>query len=176
MSDFIGFDVQGNKRIAAALAEMPDEVADVAVDDLSEYLINVYQIYPSYKHITRREGFPNLSFQWRRKDGRFGKVIRGYKSQKQFKYVMWLKSTGQLPYHRTQKLRNAWKQIDKGRDSIIVNETDYAGFVMGDSQTHMHDLIGWNTPEEIMNTRRDRIDKILYSSARKALKKLGLLK
>jgi hypothetical protein len=70
--------------------------------------------------------------------------------------------------NRTQQLAQGWKVIDKGIESIIVNEVPYAGYVMGDGeQARMHTKIGWSTVggwitkhmSSIVNAARDGLVK-----------------
>lgn len=159
MADFIGIDIQGYKQIADALKRFPDAVQDVAVDDVSKYIIDVLRIYPPRKRITRRQAYG-----------------RAFQTDKQRRYFFWALHTGRItvPYNRTQTLRRGWRQEGRGTRSIIVNETPYAEYVMGEEQSRMSDMIGWEKVSVIPYQNRERIDKILYSSAMKTLKKLGL--
>jgi hypothetical protein len=162
MADFIGIDILGNEELARKLSRFPDIVQDDAIDDLSEYLIKVWRIYPPKKHVTRRRAYG-----------------RTFQSDKQRKYFFWALRNGiiDVPYRRTQTLRKNWQQIGSGRKSIIANETPYAKYVMGDEteQSRMMNIIGWISAVDIFDDRADRIDKVLYEATKKSLRKQGLI-
>ena len=151
MTDFIGIDITGDKEIAAALERVPFEVGNAIVDDVSGYIINVYKHYPPRKSISRAEAFPHLKARTPT-----GKMIIGYASWKQFK-KSWRSAT------RAKSLTNEHKpyattgnNTASGMKSIIANETDYAGYVMGenDNQSNMHRMIGWMNFDKIFIDRR----------------------
>lgn len=170
-NSWIGIEITGEKRIARILDRMPLEVANAGADALAEYIIKVYRIYPPKKHVSRAIAYPN-DFAVSPK----GKIIPGYQSWKQFKYVMALYGEGKIPYKRTQKLRNAWKQVGTGKKSIVANEMPYASYVMGDlvQQTNHMSMIGWEQYDTVFENHKEKIDKVLYGATKKAIKKLGL--
>lgn len=157
---FIGIDLQGNKRIAEMISKLPIEVQDTAIDDVSDYVLRVLRIYPPRKSVSRKQAYG-----------------RTFESDKQRRYFFMALRKGiiKVPYQRTQTLGKGWKQIGSGKTSIIVNETPYAGFVMGEhgQRSRMHNIIGWDRIDAIPDFKREKIEKILFNSANKALKKLG---
>lgn len=170
MSDFIGIDITGDKEIMTALQKLPTEVGGEVVDSLSKYIIDVYKHYPTPKRVSRAEAFPNLSITTPS-----GKTLQGYSSWAQFKKIMSLVSSGQVPYKRTQTLRNNWKQYGSGMKSIIANETPYSGYVMGSNtqQSRHLRMIGWMNFDKIFTERREQINRKMSAAINKALSKLG---
>jgi len=160
--NFIGVDISGDKRIAKLLEKLPDAIADDIVPAIAEYLVNVYQIYPPKKKITRKQAFG-----------------RTFQSEKQRRYFFWALGKGiiRTPYKRTQQLRNAWRIVGSDRNAIVVNQTLYAEFVMGDEheQSKMMNMIGWEHAGAVPALNKDKIDKIIVVEAKKAAKKLGLI-
>lgn len=173
-NDFIALDVTGIKELNAKLSTLPPAVQDAVTDGVSKYLIGVFRKYPPENHEpTRAQAYPEAIIVTRN-----GKVIRGYFSMAQWRYVRWLIASGQVPYTRrsgSQAMRNNWRQIDKGRNSIIANETTAAYYTMGDgSRARYSKLVGWRTMTEIIDSRLKQIERVAQDAANKALKKKGL--
>jgi hypothetical protein len=162
MADFIGFEILGNKDLARKLERFPEPVQDAAIDEVTPYLINQWQLYPPRKRVTRRKAYG-----------------RTFDSAKQRRYFFWALNNGiiTVPYRRTQRLRKGWRQVGKGRKSIIVNETPYAEYVQGneDQQARLIKLVGWIPAVEVFEKRADKIDQKLFVGAQKELKKQGLI-
>jgi hypothetical protein len=101
----------------------------------------------------------------------------GFKSDKQRRYFFAALKDGriQVPYKRTQTLRRRWQIIGNGRNTIIANETPYAQYVMGDNtQSRMHNLIGWKTLATRLKEHREKLEKVMYAAVKKTIHKLGL--
>lgn len=159
MSDWIDIDVSGIEEIQTALAETPEAVGSAAVDEVNKYLVNVLKTYPPYQHIG------------------FKQAYGGWFSDKQRKYVMARIREGSITpgyAHRSQRMAEGWKVIDKGMSSIIVNETPYSGYLMGDrKQSRMAGMIGWDRITFIIRERMPQIIRRAAAGVKNALRKLG---
>lgn len=160
-NSWIGISVTDNERIARILARLPQEVGDAGADAVAEYVIKVYKHYPPYRYVPRERAYG-----------------RTFQSAKQRRYFFWALHKGiiKIGNHRTQKLRNAWVQVGSGQNSIIANETPYAAYVMGDfvQQANQPMMVGWRQYDLVFDDHKDKIDKVLFGSTKKAIKKLGL--
>jgi hypothetical protein len=163
MSDFIGIDITGEKKIAEALEKLPDAVADAGVEAADDYLLKVLREYPPQKYVTRAKAYPETG------DGFF--------TTKQRRWFFWALHSGKInvPYRRTQGLRKGWKTYGTGRKQIIANETPGAQFVQGAGTQSRHEkLVGWQTTADIIEERMDKIIKAFNGAVKKAARKLGL--
>jgi hypothetical protein len=156
MSDFVGIDITDVEGVREALKELPDSVADNGVETVNDYLLDVFRTYAQYQYISRKR--------------------IGWVSDKQRRYVMMQISKGNItvPYRRTQAMRLGWQTIGSGQNQIIVNETPQAAFVMGDSQSLRFNLMGWDTAQERVSDRMDKIADKFEEGANKAIKLLNL--
>jgi len=170
-TSWIGISVTDNDRIARILSRFPKEIGDAGADAIAEYVIKIYKHYPKKKHVSRAMAFPNAFAV-----SPNGKIIPGFQSWRQFKFVMALYGEGKIPYKRTQRLRNAWNQVGTGQKSIIVNETPYAALVMGDlvDQTNQMSMIGWRQYDLVFEDHKEKIDKVLFGAVKKQIRKMGL--
>ena len=105
--------------------------------------------YPYYKYVTRQAGFPELGYE-----GKNGWVI-GYASAKQHRYVMAANAEGRITpgvENRSMAFQGGWRYEPGANSMRIVNSTPYGGYLMGDEQTRMANLIGWRRwPDIIMS-------------------------
>jgi len=157
---FIGIDVSGLAELQAKLAKLPPEARDAITDDVSKFMLNVLQTYPPQKSVTRASVYGQT-----------------FQSDKQRRYFFWALSKGiiQVPYRRTQELRNAWKIVGSGYTAIIANEMPYAGLMMGDGeQGRMARATGWKTLNQIITERTAKMIQIADAGVKKAIRKLGL--
>ena len=170
MSVFIGIDVVGEEIIQKKLAQLPIAVQDAAVVEANKYIVNVMKSYEPYKHIWRSRAFTNLRFTT---PG--GKVKIGYSSWAQFQKVHIMAKEGKFPYTRTQRMSRGWKTYGTGRNQIVANEVDYAGFVMGEStQDRLHKKMGWKTMEDRIRQRMGKILEKFEAGVKKGIRKVGL--
>lgn len=161
MPNGIQVDIIGKEEIFNLLAKLPTVVQDTAVEDANEYLLNVVRTYPSYRHITRAQAYPEVG---------------GWFSEKQRRYVMGAISRGEIkiPYPRTQGFRRAWRKQGSGQNQILVNDSPAGPYIMGEErQSRMSALIGWKKPSQIMTERQTQLMKVLDGSIKKALRKFG---
>lgn len=161
MSDMIGIEVKGDvKNIQNFLQRYPKEAQDAIVDDVNKYLLDAVKTYPPSKYVTRKSAYGVTFF-----------------TEKQRRWFFAALADGRIgvPYTRTQGLREAWQIVDRGVNSIIVNEAPGAQFVMGDETQSRHEKkVGWRTVKEIINARMKRIVQIANGAAKKAIKKLRI--
>ena len=162
MADFIGFDVSGIEELKRKLERFPEPVQDAAIDEVTPYLINQWQIYPPKKRVKRRKVYGRTFDSDRQRRWFFMALKRGIIT---------------VPYRRTQTLRRGWKQVGKGRKSLIVNETPYAQYAQGeeDQQNKLLQAVGWIPASDVFEKRADKIDQKLFVGAQKGLKKEGLI-
>lgn len=156
MSDFIGISVQGDVEIARKLLRLASpETISRANRKIAEYIRNQAQKYPQQRSITRKQAY-GQSFQ----------------SDKQRRWFFAALRAGQIriPYQRTGTLLRGWKIMPFGsQDFLVINETDYAGYVMGTPQARMMRLIGWKTLEGIVDkTAMDEAIRIMSEEIRQA--------
>jgi hypothetical protein len=166
----IKIDILGVKELQAKLDKLPVEVADEAIGDVQDYLLNVLRMYPPKNSVSRAAAYPDMFATTPT-----GKKIPGYKSWRQFKYVMWLVNSGKVPYGRTQALSRGWHKVRSGIMGYLVNYTPYGVFVMGERKQSRHEqMVGWKKPSEIIKERLAKINQIIDEAAKKAIRKLGL--
>ena len=155
---FIGVDVTGIEEVQKQLKRLGPDIQDAVVMGVSQYLIKQFQIYPPPNHrITRKKAYGKTFF-----------------TNRQRRWFFWALHNHliRVPYRRTQGLRKAWQIIGKGKDAIVVNETQAAVFTMGDTtRARFSKLVGWRTMEEIIDLRMKQISKEALVSANQAIKK-----
>lgn len=157
---FIGIDVKGIEELKAKFAKLGPEGQGLVVDDVSLFLINLFKQYPPEKRVSRKAAY-GVSFF----------------SDKQRRFFFAALKSGEIsvPYKRTQGFRKGWKQVGKGKDSLIVNETEYGKFLMGDGEQSRHALmIGWNSMQKTIDDHKEKMLEKAYAAIKKAIKKVGL--
>lgn len=160
MPDFIGIDISGLEPVQKALTALPDAAQDAAIDAASKYLIDALQTeQPSPNYVTRKAAYGQTFFSTRQRKWFFAALEEGEIA---------------VPYRRTQKLRRGWKQIDQGRTSIIANETEGAGWVVGENQSRHEARVGWKKASQVVQERLPRMIEKAQAAIEKIIKKLGL--
>jgi len=158
VDDFIAVD--GAAELSAKLNKLPEAVQDAVIDEVNPYLVNVLKAYPAYRYIS------------------FKQAYGGFFSEKQRKYVMARIREGSIrpgQPNRTQRMARGWKVLGGGRNSLIVNETPYAPYLMSDSQqARMPAKIGWKKLMDVIKNRMKKIQDKADAGAKKAIKRLGL--
>lgn len=157
-NSFIAIDTAAIKRIADGLDKLPDEAADLGVENANEYLLNVERMNAPYKYVSIAEQ-------------------GGFKSDKQRRYVMAAIRYGRItiPYSRTQTLSQGWQLLGSGRNQLLVNETPYAQYVKDlPTQSYGHMLRGWKTLQEDIIERGAEIVRRFDAGVKNAIKRLGL--
>lgn len=160
MPDFIGVDVAGLKPLIDKLAKMPKAVHEEVTRAAADETVKAMRVYPAEKSVSRTQAYGTPFF-----------------TDKQRRYFFWALRQGiiTVPYRRTNTLRDNWVVVGQGLDEIVVNQTPYAGLVMGDNeQNRMHQQIGWKRLEQRLRENSQKLAKVLQSAADKALRKLGL--
>jgi hypothetical protein len=160
MSDFIGFAVDGIPQVQAILKNLPQDIQDAAVDEINKYLVNVMQTgQPSPNYVTRKAAYGVSFFTERQRRWFFANLNEG---------------NIDVPYKRTQGLRNAWHVEGSGARSFVVNDAPGAAYVMGDETQSRHEkMVGWPTVGALLKKSLNRIGKILETTANKAMRKRG---
>lgn len=163
---FIAVDVHGLAEVQAKLKSLADaEIAAKATDETAKYLKDVLKAYPPQQSISRQQAYPEVG---------------GWFSEKQRRWFFAALNAGEIdvPYRRTQTLRNAWQIIGHGNTLILANETPYAAIVYGNSsgaeQSRMSKLGGWDKLPIIIQERQRRINEIIEGVIQKEIKKAGL--
>ncbi len=163
---FIGIDIVGLPEVQAKLQKLVDaEMADKAADEAAKYLKDVLKAYPSQQSISRKQAYPEVG---------------GWFSERQRRWFFAALNSGEIdvPYRRTQSLRNAWQIVGHGRTLILANEMPYASLVYGSSsgaeQSRMSKLGGWDRIPIIIQERQKRINEIIEAVIQKEIKKAGL--
>jgi hypothetical protein len=156
----IGIDVsqvQGVERVKATLDALPEDVQAETIQPVAELLVHSFQTYPPYKYISRRQAYGVPFFSDR---------------QRRFFFAALADGTITIPYQRTQALRNNWQILGDGQNTLIVNETPYAGLMQGvKKQSRMAILQGWKDLDIIVTERAGRIQRIIEGGVKKAIKK-----
>lgn len=160
MNDFIGVDVSGLKELQAKLAKLPRAVHETATRAGADEVVKVMRSYPAQAYVSRQSAYGVAFF-----------------TAKQRRYFFWALKEGIIssPYKRTNTLRDNWVIVGQGLDEMVVNQTPYAGLVMGDgTQNRMHQKIGWKTIEARLKENGAKIAKVIQQAADRAIRKLGL--
>lgn len=126
---------------------------------------------PYYKYVNRQAGFPGLSYMTST-----GKVVPGFASEKQHRYVMAAIARGEInpgQDNRTHRLVEGWKMPEISQYNWtmakIVNDVNYAPYVYGG--TRMHALIGWRAIADIIATNFRGAIRAAQQAVNRALKK-----
>lgn len=163
--NMLKYDIIGEEELAAKLERLPIEVADLAVGDAQDYLLNVLRSdQPSPNYVTRKAAY-GVTFFDKHGDDR----------QRRWFFAALADGRINVPYRRTQGLSKGWKIIDRGVSGYIVNDSPGAKYVVGDGTQSRHEkMVGWKTISQQVKDRLDKINKIVDAAAKKAIKKLGL--
>jgi hypothetical protein len=156
----IKVELLGVKELEAKLNKLPIEVADVALGEVQDYMINVLRMYPPKNYVTRKAAYGQT-----------------FQSDKQRRWFFWALNSGAInvPYQRSQTLSQGWHKVRSGLTGHIVNYTPYAVYVMGENKQSKHEaMVGWQKVSAIVKERMDKINKIIDEAAKKAIRKLGL--
>lgn len=154
--------IDGLQELRHKLDRFPKEAQDQAGNMVSEYLMNVMKTYEPYAYVPFKSAYGN------------------WFSDKQRKYVMAKISSGEIrPGSPNRKgaagLRGGWQKMGEGADTLITNDVPYAGYVMGDdTQSRMHQKIGWITVGKRLKDRAKEIERRAKAGVDKAMKRLGL--
>jgi hypothetical protein len=150
----ITFNVRGIEAVAAYLKDLPMHIEKLAEEAVTNYIVgdsaHGLRHEPYYKYVNRQAGFPNLFYVTST-----GKVVSGYASAKQHRYVMAMIAKGKIRpgvENRSHDLVNSYRYQEQGGGYVITNNDRAVPFVVGDRQTRMHRLIGWRTVAEVAKT------------------------
>lgn len=108
--------------------------------------------YVPYRYVSRAQGFPHLRYTTVT-----GKIVIGYKSARQHRFVMASIAKGAiLPKfpRRLGTMQSGWTYGGEWTHLYIYNPVQYTRWVMGDfTQTKMHGIIGWQRTMVIVRER-----------------------
>ena len=162
---FIATEVTGDEELKKLIEKLPTEVGDAVVEDVSDFLVNVFALNPPFKHVTRKRAYPETG------DGFFSDKQRRWF----FANLAEGNISGPSAANRTQRFSRGWRKIGTGKEILVVNETSYGPFLMGSTErARLSELAGWSTMDEVIDSRRDRIKRIIRGTAKRVMKKLGL--
>ena len=160
MSDFVAIEVAGLDELIEKLGKLPDDVQDEAIEAVNAYLLNVLKSYPPYAYVPYKRAYG------------------GWFSDKQRRYVMARIREGTIKPgtpNRSQQFAKGWDVLGYGRKSMIVNQTPYGPYLVGDSeQARMPKKIGWKKLGDTIKDRMEEIYRRADIGVKNAIKKLGL--
>jgi hypothetical protein len=139
------------------LKSVPRGAVKVALPAIAEWFIGDgrrgLKHYPVYRHITRALAYPDMSFTTST-----GKTIIGYKSLRQFRYVMASIAQGRmLPGfpRRTGNTQRGYTMVtsNRGYRVRIINETRGAIYTRHDTlQARLNAMAGWRKAGDVIST------------------------
>jgi hypothetical protein len=134
------------------------QVVHQTLDEVAKLLAEELRRYPPQRHVSRREAYDVTFFSDRQRRWFFAALNSGEL---------------ELPYSRTDALRDGWHLENLGSDGVgLINEVSYAGYVMGKrTQSRMMKLIGWIPVESIIKKYRPNIGRVAIQSIRAWLEK-----
>ena len=160
VGSFVGIEISGLDELIAKLEALPEEVQDEAIEAVNAYMLNVLKLYPPYLHVPYKTAYG------------------GWFSDKQRKYVMARIREGTIrpgQSSRTQQFAQGWDVLGYGRKSMIVNQTPYGPYLVGDAdQSRMPKKIGWKKLGDTIKERMEQIIRHADIGVKNAIKKLGL--
>jgi hypothetical protein len=171
MPDWVGLDVKGIPELKSIFARVPRELQGQITEDVSTYMVDVLRINPPEKRIKRSEAYPiMITVDY---GPHKGKIVQGYFSSAQYYFVNWLARTGKIPYKRTQEQSRGWKKIGSGAEVIVANETPGVIYTRdNDLQANLNKMVGWQTVQQEISARMEKIGKIAQAAAEKILRRL----
>jgi hypothetical protein len=158
---FVGIDVAGVKKLREKLDDLPPLAQDMGVEAANVYLLDSLKLSPPYRYVSRKTAYPPT----------------GWFSDKQRRYVMAKIASGdiQIPYRRTQSLRNSWETLGYGVNQIVVNENPAAIYAYDDKrQARQLGLVGWKKIGDTLKERGARMLEKFDGGVKKAIQKLNL--
>ena len=158
----IGVEVTGLKELQRAIDKLGELAIPEGAQAVAEYMLNVEKAYTPYQAITRKSVY-GQSFQ----------------SDKQRRWFFAALASGEInvPYQRTQALRNAWQILGKGTYNVLlVNTAQHAQYVKEEgSQNRLLQRMGWKTIMQDIEEHSSKIYKTAVGAMTKTLKKVGLI-
>ena len=152
--------IDGLEELRAKLARFPKEARDAAGNYVTPYILNIMREYAPYAYVP------------------FQTAYGGWFSEKQRRFVMAAIREKRIrpgTPRRTSTLRKGWQYMGEGEDTLVYNDVDYAGFVVGDNaQARMHIKIGWWTVGSRLKERAGEIERKAKAGVDHAISKAGL--
>ena len=157
--DLILVSADGLKQVQAKLAKLPDAVADDGVMAANTYLLDVLRIYPPPNYTTRRAAYGVSFFTPKQRRWFFAALRNGEIN---------------VPYRRTQGIRDNWRIEGAGRLSFLANDAPGVEWVIGENQSRHEALVGWKKVSATVKERTARIVRAFDAGVKKAIRRLGL--
>jgi hypothetical protein len=160
--DFIALDIKGVEELRGKLSQLGGLASDTVTDDVSAYMKNVMQSsQPSPNYITRTQAY--------------GQPFQSDRQRRWF-YAALADGTLNVPYSRTQEMRNSWQVIGAGgQNAMLVNDAPGAAYVMGDNtQANQPRLVGWKTVKQVVSDHMSGVMRVADAAVKRAIKILGL--
>jgi hypothetical protein len=153
----------GVKEIEAKLNKLPIEVADKALGEVQDYMLDVMKNdQPPEVYVSRKAAYGQSFSSDAQRRWYWAAVGRGELVPGEHK-------------KRTGKMRAGWHKVRSGLTGYIENRVKGAAYVYGDtSQANQPALVGWKKVIQQVMDREAKINKIIDGEARKAIRKLGL--
>ena len=152
--DLIGIDFENDEFIQKVLPRLPQEIRDLATDEVAKYLLNVLRAYPPYRKVTRESVYG-----------------QPFQSDRQRRWFFANLNSGdlQVPYQRTQGVSRGWEIIGSGERTILVNEAPGAQYAYGGNR--LLSAIGWKRLAVMVEERKGKIQDIIKAAVKKAMRK-----
>ena len=157
--DLILVSADGLKELHAKLAKLPDAVADDGVQAGNEYIVTAMQQQPPPNYVTRKAAYGVTFFTERQRRWFFAALRNGEIN---------------VPYKRTQGIRNAWRIEGRGRLGFVANDAPGVGWGMGENQARQPAMVGWKKANAIIKERTAEIVRRFDAGVKKALRRIGL--
>ena len=162
-------DLLGLKELEAKLNKLPVEVADKALGDVQDYMLNVMKTdQPPEVYVSRKSAYGKSWFSPAQRRWYWAAVGRG---------ELPAPSENGPPAHkkRTGEMSRGWHKVRSGLFGYIENRVKGAAYVYGDtSQANQPALVGWKRIIQQVMDREAKIDQIINAAAKKAIRKLRL--
>jgi hypothetical protein len=136
----ISVKLRGIEELNSFLKSLPRGTMRDAVKAMAEYFIGNEQHglkhYPGYKYVSRIQDY-GVSFF----------------TDKQRRWFFWALKSGKLnlPYQRTNNLRDGWQMSVDPYRKTVFNRVPYSKHVMGDATQSRHPAkIGWRTTSKVL--------------------------
>jgi hypothetical protein len=156
---FIGIDTRGIPALEKLLRELPQEVKDYTINEISDYLLNVLRENAPQHYVSRKSAYGVTFFTAKQRRWFFANLRSGALN---------------VPYRRTQGLSKGWHKAGEGEASFLYNESPGAEYVIGDGTQSRHEaMVGWKPVSATIREREAQINRRADAAAQKAIKKLG---
>lgn len=147
-------------RVTNKLGKLGGVLGDLIPQYTAPAVVALMKIYEPAKSVTRRAAYG-----------------RTFQSRKQQRYFFYALRAGiiSVPHRRTFGMRNAWRIEGKGKNTVVVNDTQAARYTMGtDTQSRHEKLVGWHTVGWRLKHPGREVMQAAANGVKAAIKKIGL--